>query len=110
MQMAPVEAVFSALANPTRRAVVERLGRGSAVVSELAAPFDMALPSFMQHLRVLESCGLVKSHKVGRVRTLRLVPERLEPAAHWLTEQSRLWERRLNRLDAYLSKMEGDNV
>ncbi len=110
MQLAPVEAVFSALANPTRRAVVERLGRGPAVVSELAEPFDMALPSFMQHLRVLESCGLVRSHKVGRVRTMRLVPGQLAPAAHWLEEQSSLWERRLDRLDAYLNTMERDDV
>jgi DNA-binding transcriptional ArsR family regulator len=100
-----LDSVFQALANPTRRAVVERLGRGPAAVSELAEPFDMALPSFLQHLRVLEDCGLVRSRKKGRVRTLRIVPGRIERAADWLSKQRVLWERRLEQLDEHLNKM-----
>src|SRR5687768_10857161 len=99
---APVESVFRALGDPTRRKVLERLGRGSASVSELAGPFRMALPSFVQHMRVLEECGLVRSEKVGRVRTYRLAPERLRVAEDWLSKQRTMWERRLDQLDAYL--------
>lgn len=106
----PVDTIFHALANPTRRAVVERLGRGPALVSELAEPFDMALPSFMQHLRVLEKSGLVRSKKVGRVRTVKIVPERLAPVVDWLSAQRRLWQKRLDQLDAYLSTMETRDV
>lgn len=97
-----LEAVFHALANPTRRAVVNRLSRGPATVGDLAEPFDMALPSFMQHLAVLERAGLVRSRKEGRVRTCRLDPGPLELAEDWMAEQRTLWERRLDRLDAYL--------
>lgn len=96
------EPVFQALADPTRRAVVERLGRGPRSVSELAEPFAMALPSFMQHLRTLERAGLVRSTKVGRVRTCELVPRRLAQAEDWLARRRRLWERRLDQLDATL--------
>jgi DNA-binding transcriptional ArsR family regulator len=97
--------VFRALADPTRRAVLQRLGAGPAAVSELARPFDIALPSFTQHLGVLERCGLVSSRKVGRVRTYRLEPRRLEAAEKWLAGQRALWERRLDQLDAYLLEM-----
>jgi DNA-binding transcriptional ArsR family regulator len=97
--------VFHALADPTRRAVVERLGRGPAPVSELARPFKMALPSFTQHLSVLEDSGLVRSHKRGRVRTYRLAPKPLAAAETWMTKQRALWERRLDRLDQYLLQM-----
>jgi DNA-binding transcriptional ArsR family regulator len=97
-----IDAVFRALADPTRRAVVERLGRGPAAVGELAAPFAMALPSFMQHLAVLEAAGVVRSRKTGRVRTVHLEAERLAPAETWLVDQRLLWSRRLDRLDAYL--------
>ena len=100
-----VDAVFRALADPTRRRVVERLSEGQASVSELAAPFDMALPSFLQHLGVLESSGLVSSHKTGRVRTYSLAPQRLQEAETWLTRQRSLWERRLDQLDAYLLEL-----
>jgi DNA-binding transcriptional ArsR family regulator len=79
--------VFQALTDPTRRAVIERLTRGPAAMSELARPFAMALPSFSQHLGVLESCGLVRSKKVGRVRTYRLAPEPLKKAASWIARQ-----------------------
>jgi len=97
-----VDLVFRALADPTRRRVVERLGKSPASVSELAEPFDMALPSFVQHLRVLESSGLVKSKKVGRVRTYQLAPKRLRLVDDWIDAQRHLWDRRLDQLDAYL--------
>ena len=100
-----IDSVFRALADPTRRLVLERLVRGPESVSGLAAPFDMALPSFVEHLRVLEDCGLVNSSKTGRVRTYRLVPKRLREAEDWLTKQRQLWERRLDQLDAYLLEM-----
>jgi DNA-binding transcriptional ArsR family regulator len=99
-----LDTVFQALADPTRRAVVERLGRGPASVGALAAPFKMALPSFLQHLRVLEDCGLVRSRKKGRVRTYRVAPRSLKTATHWLDRQRSLWERRLDQLDAYLKE------
>lgn len=97
-----IDTVFRALADPTRRRVVERLTRSPASVSDLAAPFDMALPSFVQHLRVLERSGVVRSTKVGRVRTYRLVPQRLQVAHDWLDRQRAHWERRLDRLDDFL--------
>lgn len=98
----PLDRVFQALADPTRRAVIERLSRGNAPVSELAKPFGMALPSFMQHLHVLEGCGLVTSQKEGRVRTYRLSPEPMASAGEWLAAQRAVWERRLDQLDQYL--------
>lgn len=98
----PIDSVFRALADPTRRDVLERLGARPASVSELAAPYRMALPSFLEHLKVLENCGLVRSTKTGRVRTYELEPEPLRLAEDWLSRQRRFWERRLDRLDAYL--------
>ncbi|TIX91837.1 MAG: winged helix-turn-helix transcriptional regulator [Mesorhizobium sp.] len=98
----PIDGIFRALADPTRRRVVERLNRSPASVSELAQPFEMALPSFIEHLRVLEGCGLVRSEKAGRVRTYRLAPEPLKLAESWLAEQRALWERRLDQFDAYV--------
>ena len=100
-----LDRVFQALADPTRLAVLERLSDGPAAASELARPFDMALPSFTQHLKVLETCGLVMSHKRGRVRTYRLAPERLKEAEGWMAERRRLWERRLDQLDEYLMQL-----
>lgn len=97
--------VFQALADPTRRAVLERLGSGPAPMSELAQPFDMALPSFSQHLDVLEDCGLVRSRKEGRVRTYQLAPKTLKAAEGWLAKQRTLWERRLDQLDSYLENI-----
>lgn len=97
--------VFRALADPTRRRVVERLTQQPASVSELAQPFKMALPSFLEHLKVLEGCGLVRSTKTGRVRMVRLVPGRLREAEDWLATQRRIWEQRLDQLDAYLMKL-----
>lgn len=98
----PIDGIFRALSDPTRRRVVERLNRSPASVSELAQPFDMALPSFIEHLRVLEGCGLVRSQKTGRVRTYQLAPEPLKLAENWLAEQRTLWARRLDQFDAYV--------
>lgn len=98
----PIDDVFRALADPTRRHVLERLSRSPASVSVLAQPFDMALPSFVEHLRVLEGCGLVRSKKTGRVRTYQLAPKRLRLAEDWLARQRMLWDRRLDQLDTYL--------
>ncbi len=97
-----LDRVFQALADPTRRAVLERLSAGPAATSELAAPFDMALPSFTQHLGVLEDSGLVRSKKRGRVRTYQLAPRRLEAAEHWMVKQRCVWQRRLDQLDEVL--------
>ncbi|MGE0229425.1 MAG: ArsR/SmtB family transcription factor [Dehalococcoidia bacterium] len=99
------EGVFRALADATRREVVERLGRGPASVSELAGGFDMALPSFVEHLRVLEASGVVRSEKRGRVRTYALAPGGLRPLEDWLSAQRRLWERRLDQFDEYVRQL-----
>lgn len=109
-QQAVLNTTFHALADPTRRAVVARLIRGPASVSELAKPFDMALPSLMQHLKVLEAGGLIQSTKAGRVRTCRVRPIALKTAEHWLSEQRALWEARLDRMDAHVKdlKAKGD--
>lgn len=101
-QWEELDQVFQALADPTRRKVIERLVSGPASTSELARPFDMALPSFVQHLGVLERAGLVTSTKQGRVRTYRLARTALEVADGWLAEQRRLWEQRLDQLDEFL--------
>ena len=104
-QQPQLNRVFRALGEPTRRAVLSRLSAGSAAVSELARAFDMALPSFTQHLDVLEQSGLVRSRKVGRVRTYRLVPQPLKAAERWMAQQRALWERRLDQLDKYLMEL-----
>jgi DNA-binding transcriptional ArsR family regulator len=106
--VATVDGVFRALSDPTRRDVVARLTHSPASVSELAEPFDMALPSFMQHLQVLESSGVVRSKKTGRVRTYRLVPKRLQVAEHWLAAQRDLWEGRMDRFEQYANSMEDE--
>jgi DNA-binding transcriptional ArsR family regulator len=100
-----IDTVFRALADPTRRRVLERLSRSPASVSELAEPFDMALPSFVQHLKLLEESGLVRSEKTGRVRTYRIAPRRLKLAENWLIRQRALWERRLDQLDHYVTTL-----
>lgn len=102
---AATDDVFHALSNPTRREVLERLSVGPASVSELAAPFDMQLPSFVQHLSVLEQSRLVRSTKRGRVRTYEIVPERFQVVENWLTARRRSWEARLDRLDAYVTQL-----
>jgi DNA-binding transcriptional ArsR family regulator len=107
-QQIHLDRVFRALGDPTRRAVLSRLSAGPAPVSELASSFDMALPSFTQHLDVLEQCGLVRSRKAGRVRTYRLVPRPLKAAERWMAQQRALWERRLDQLDKYLLELKED--
>lgn len=97
-----LDAAFHALADPTRRAVVSRLTTGPASVKDLAKPFDMGLPSFMKHLRVLEKGGLISSEKIGRVRTCRVNAERLVAAESWLSEQRELWRARADRLADYI--------
>jgi DNA-binding transcriptional ArsR family regulator len=101
-----IDRVFHALADPTRRQVVERLVSGPATTSELARPFDMSLPSFTQHLGVLEKAGLVTSSKTGRVRTYQLARVALELVDGWLADQRRLWERRLDQLDTFVLNLE----
>ncbi len=97
--------VFHALSSPTRRKVLERLSVGPATVSELAAPFDMQLPSFVQHLSVLEQSRLVKSKKRGRVRTYQIAPERLKVVDDWLVARRQEWEARLDRFDHYVKQL-----
>jgi DNA-binding transcriptional ArsR family regulator len=101
---AELDTVLRALADPTRRAVVERLAKSPAIVSELAAPFSMALPSLMQHLRVLENAGLVTSEKHGRVRTVSLRPGALDVLHLWLGEQRTPAERQADRLGIHLTR------
>ncbi len=96
--------LFQALADPTRRGIVDRLARGPASVSELAAPFAMSLPAVVQHLQVLEASGLVRSQKVGRVRTCRIEPTALQGAERWIAERRAAWERRLDRLGEFLAE------
>jgi DNA-binding transcriptional ArsR family regulator len=98
--------IFKALADPTRRAVVSKLTEGSASVKELAEPFDMALPSFMQHLQVLEESGIVRTQKIGRVRQCEIVPHELSAAEEWIARLRAIWEARLERLDAYLEELQ----
>lgn len=100
-----VDRVFRALSNETRRQVVEHLSGGERSVGELAAPFDMALPSFVEHLRVLEDCGIVRSRKSGRIRTYELSPSALQAAEGWLAKQRSFWERRLDQHDEYVLRM-----
>jgi DNA-binding transcriptional ArsR family regulator len=101
----PLDRAFQALADPTRRAIVERLTREPASVSELARPLAMSLPAVMQHLAVLEASGLVRSEKSGRVRTCRVEPETLSLAERWINERRTEWENRLDRLGDYLANL-----
>jgi DNA-binding transcriptional ArsR family regulator len=102
-QSAALDLMFQALADPTRRGMVARLSRGPASVSDLAEPFAMSLPAVVQHLQVLESSGLVRSEKVGRVRTCHIEPVALRTAEQWITARRTSWERRLDRLGEYLA-------
>lgn len=110
VQQTSIDATFRALGDPTRRRVVERLRTGPASMTELSRPFAITLPSLAKHLGILERSGLVRSTKLGRVRTYRLVPERLRSAEHWLARQRSLWERRLDQLDAHLKTLEEDDT
>ena len=102
--------VFHALADPTRRAILGRLGRGPASVSALAAPFAMALPSFMKHLAVLERSGVIRSSKAGRVRTCELSPKPLAQAERWLAGQRTLWEARSERMAAVAEQLHQEEL
>ena len=99
-----LDLVFQALSDPTRRAIVERLGRGPVSVSQLAQPFAMTLPAIVQHVAVLEASGLVASEKVGRVRTCRIDSRTLRTAEGWIAERRTTWERRLDRLGEVLAE------
>ena len=103
-QQTSLDLMFQALADPTRRLMVERLGRGPASVSELAQPFAMSLPAVVQHLQVLEASGLVRSAKVGRVRTCTIDTGALSLAEKWINDRRTGWERRLDRLGAFLAE------
>lgn len=107
-QLSPLDFAFQALADPTRRAMVERLSRGPASVSELARPFAMSLPAVMQHLALLEGSGLVVSEKIGRVRTYRIEPRALSLAEDWINARRTAWERRLDRLGDYLEELKNN--
>ncbi len=103
---ASLDNVLHALADPTRRAVLQRLSVGTATVTELSEPFDMALQSFAQHLGVLEACGLVKTQKIGRSRTCELAPEPLDGLDEWVSALRRAWEQNFKRLDDYLGELQ----
>jgi DNA-binding transcriptional ArsR family regulator len=105
-----LDAVFSALADPTRRGIVERLSRGPMSVSELARPLAMSLPAVTQHLQVLEHSGLVWSQKVGRVRTCHLDVKRLDTAERWIRERRATWSERLDRLGDFLEATDPNNA
>ncbi len=109
-QSSRLDRIFAALADPTRRAIVMRLCDGEASVGELADPFDMALPSFMKHIHVLETSGLVQSEKSGRVRTCRLGPDALVGAEDWFQQQRAVWEARLDRFEAYVMKLKKERA
>jgi DNA-binding transcriptional ArsR family regulator len=103
-QPSMLDPVFQALSDPTRRAIVDRLSRGPASVSSLAAPLPMSLPAVMQHLQVLEKSGLIRSEKIGRVRTCRIEPVAMQTAEQWIADRRATWERRLDRLGDYLAE------
>jgi len=103
LQQSPhLDQAFHALADPSRRAIVERLSNGPTSVTEIAAPFEMSLSAVLQHVKVLEDSGLIRTEKVGRVRTCRIDPEALEGVERWVIERRTTWERRLDRLGTTL--------
>ena len=105
-QYSELDAIFQALADPTRRAVLGRLANGPASISELAKPFDMALPSFMKHIHFLENTGWIKSRKQGRVRTCAIEKKPFATVEAWLREQRAVWEARTDRLEAFVTNTE----
>ncbi len=107
-QQTDLDRLFHALADPARRAMVERLSRGPAPVSELARPLPMSLPAAMQHLGVLEAAGIVRSEKVGRVRTCAIEPQVLSQAEQWINARRTEWQHRLDRLGEYLKTLESE--
>jgi DNA-binding transcriptional ArsR family regulator len=110
LKYAAIDDSFRALAEPTRRAIIERLSQGPAAVSDLARPFDMTLAAVVQHVQVLEECGLVRSEKTGRVRTCRLEPNGLKGLADWVAERRMLMERRFDRLGEILAETAPGNL
>lgn len=102
-----LDTVFLAFADPTRRAVLRQLGQGPASVSDLSAPFDMALPPFMKHIRTLENAGLIVTRKEGRVRTCEINPARYAEVERWLNDQRKDWASRYRKLDALLHTLKG---
>jgi len=107
-QSPPLDRVFQALADPSRRVMVERLSQGPASVSELAEPLPMSLQAVVQHLQVLEASGLVRTQKLGRVRTCQIEPEVLQSAEQWISQRRTIWERRLDRLGDFLANNPDD--
>jgi DNA-binding transcriptional ArsR family regulator len=103
-----ISRVFRALSDPTRRAVLAQLSLKPASVTELARPFKMALPSFAQHLTVLEECGVVRSHKEGRVRRYQLIPQPLAAAEDWMVAQRTIWAQRLDQLEEYVEQLKAE--
>lgn len=106
----PLDQIFHALADPTRRGIVERLTRGPASVSELARPLAMSMPAVVQHLQVLEGSGLIRSEKIGRVRTCRIEAATLRGVERWIAERRTMWEQHFDRLDAYLAAHPDDQT
>ena len=105
MQSAELSSVFSALADPTRRAILARLSEGEAPVKELAAPFDLSGPAITKHLHVLERAGLISRGRDAQMRPCRLEPHALAPAADWIDQYRAMWEAQLDRLDVYLKSL-----
>ena len=103
-QQPNLDLMFQALADPTRRAMIDRLSRGPASVSELAKPFAMSLPAVVQHLAALENSGLVSSQKIGRVRTVQIQPDALSLAEQWINDRRTMWGKRLDRLGDFLAE------
>src|SRR5215212_7110322 len=103
-----LSATFSALADPTRRAILARLARGETSVSELAEPFDISLPAVSRHLKVLEGAGQIARGREAQWRPCRIEPQALKPVDDWLEEYRRLWEQRLDRLEDYLRTLQGE--
>ncbi|MGK2932938.1 MAG: ArsR/SmtB family transcription factor [Solirubrobacterales bacterium] len=97
---------FQALADPTRRTVLARLGEGPATVSDLFEPFDMALPSFMKHIRLLEKSGWIRTRKKGRVRTCAIEKQRFEEVEVWISAQKEIWDGRTDRLEQFVTDKE----
>jgi DNA-binding transcriptional ArsR family regulator len=102
----PLDRTFSALADPTRRDILERLGRGPATLSELAQPFEMTMPGVLKHVRILEDARLVTTARVGRTRECRLGPEQLDDASQWIHAYRRSWEGRLDRFERYIERQQ----
>lgn len=103
-----IDTIFQALGEPVRRGMITRLAAGPASVSQIAEPLEMSLPAVMQHIAVLEASGLVRTQKIGRVRTCTLAPDALKLAQEWISEQRAMWERRLDQLGRYLDETDPD--